>query len=109
MTENAAKKKSSKETTAKDGAPAQENAAPVLEQLVLDRKIGKYGLVAVISAWSKELRKMEEHRHLTQMEVLELAMTEVLSGKVSEKDVAKHMAAAAAEAPAGDEKGKKKS
>lgn len=62
-----------------------------LEQLVLDRKEGKYGLIAPIAWWAKELRKQEEHRHLTQTDIIELAMNDVLSGKVSSKELLKRM------------------
>ena len=65
-----------------------------LEQLVLDKKEGKYGVVALISFWAKELRKVEEHRHLSQTELLDLAMAEVLGGKVDEKEVLKLLMAA---------------
>lgn len=72
----------------------QPEEAPLLEQLVLDRKFGKYKIVDRISYWAKELRKLEEHRHLTQTEILELAMTEVLSGKVDEDEIEKKVMAA---------------
>ena len=62
-----------------------------LSKLVLDRKFGKYEIVDRISHWAKELRRMEEHRHLTQTEILELAMSEVLSGKVSEDMLEKEL------------------
>jgi len=62
-----------------------------LEQLVLDKKEGKYGVVALISFWAKELRKQEEHRHLTQTDILEKAMAEVLGGKIDLKDLEKRM------------------
>ncbi len=68
--------------------------APSLEELVLNRKTGKYKIVDRISYWAKELRKLEEHRHLTQTEILELAMTEVLSGKVDEDELEKKVMAA---------------
>jgi hypothetical protein len=85
-------KKKEKKDAAADGTET------CLEQLVLDKKEGKYGVVPMISVWAKELRKLEEHRHLTQNEVLELAMSEVLAGKVSDKELAKRLAAQQAEA-----------
>ena len=87
MSEKSAKKKVKDEEA--EGA-----AARTLEELVLNKKSGKYPIVPLISYWAKELRKQEEHRHLTQNEILELAMTEVLGGKVSEKELAKGLAAA---------------
>ncbi|TBR23448.1 hypothetical protein EPO15_06005 [bacterium] len=65
-----------------------------LDQMVLDKKEGKYRVVELVSFWAKSLRAKEEHRHLTQNEVLELALTQVLSGEVSEKEVEKLKAAA---------------
>lgn len=74
---------------------ADEAAKPMsLDQMVLDKKEGKYRVVELVSFWAKTLRAKEEHRHLTQNEVLELALTQVLSGEVAEKDVEKLKAAA---------------
>ena len=74
---------------------AAEGAKPVLvDQLVLDKKDGKYRVVELVSFHAKTLRGKEEHRHLTQNEVLELALTQVLSGEVAEKDLEKAKASA---------------
>jgi hypothetical protein len=83
------KKKETEEKTSSNGHQS-------LSQLVLDRKVGKYKMIERISYWAKELRKQEEHRHLTQTEILELAMSEVLSGKVNEEDLDKKIKLAAA-------------
>lgn len=87
------KKKKEKDEVEAEQAPAEEKS---VEQLILDRKVGKYGVVPIISYWAKELRKMEIHRHLSQNEILELAMSEVLGGKVSEKDLLEKARLAAA-------------
>ncbi|MFA6029511.1 MAG: hypothetical protein WC969_06645 [Elusimicrobiota bacterium] len=73
-----------------------------LEQLVLDRRDGKYEIVAPISYYAKELRKLEEHRHLTQTDLLERAMHDVLAGKVSMKDLEKRMRECPHEVPSSD-------
>lgn len=100
MAESVSKKKAK----AADGDGDKNGAPQTLEQLVLDKRSGKYQVVEKISFWAKELRKLEEHRHLTQTEILELAMTEVLGGKVCEDDLAKKMAEAkASEGPKGSE------
>lgn len=79
----------------KKAEDAAEAAKPMsLDQMVLDKKEGKYRVVELVSFWAKTLRAKEEHRHLTQNEVLELALTQVLSGEVAEKDVEKLKAAA---------------
>ena len=74
---------------AEKGAAAAE--AITLEQLILDKKEGKYGIVALISFWAKELRKQEENRHMTQTDLLEKAMADVLSGGVSSDTLEKRM------------------
>lgn len=103
MAESASKKKSH---AGSQEAARTEKPAPV-EKLILDRKFGKYGVVALISFWAKELRKREEHRHLNQTEILELAMSEVLSGKADEKEVLKLLerSHSAADGKAEDKKG----
>lgn len=80
------------------GLPPQRKQAPtglppLLEKLILNKRSGKYRVVELISFWAKELRKLEEHRHLTQTEILELAMTEVLGEKISEAELLKKKAA----------------
>ena len=73
----------------KDAEEAEQKRASNLEQLILDRKEGKYRLVELTSYWAKQLRAREEHRHLTQTELLELALQQVLSGEAVEKDLEK--------------------
>ncbi|MBI3296898.1 MAG: hypothetical protein HYZ75_01950 [Elusimicrobia bacterium] len=73
----------------KDEAEAEEKRASNLEQLILDKKEGKYRVVELVSYWAKQLRAREEHRHLTQTELLELALQQVLSGEAPEKDIEK--------------------
>lgn len=75
----------------KAGAPVVEKP---LEELVLNKSRGKYQVVELISFHAKNLRQQEEFRHLTQTEVLELAMRHVLSGEVSETDLMKKLLAA---------------
>ncbi len=75
----------------------QNGSAPkiekTLEELILNRTHGKYQVVELISFHAKHLRQLEEFRHLTQTEVLELAMREVLSGTVSEEELLKKLIA----------------
>ena len=77
----------------KDPQPA---VAANLDQLILDRKEGKYGSVALISFRAKELRKLEENRNLTQTDLLERAICDVLGGKVSLDELEKQMLRGAA-------------
>lgn len=89
---------------------AEAKRAANLEQLILDKKEGKYAVVQRVAYWAKQLRGKEEHRHLTQNEILELALQQVLAGEVTEKDIDKLMAAAPNAGSAEEaEKPKKKS
>lgn len=90
-------KKQEKEKTPESAAPKS------LEQMVLDKRTGKYGVVAQIAFWAKELRTLEEHRHLTQNDLLERAMEDVLGGSVSEKELLKRIAEAPPAPPAESE------
>lgn len=63
-----------------------------IEQLILDQGDGKYGLVPIASQWALVLRRRDEFRHLTQPELLDLALRQVLTGEVGE-DVVKAQAA----------------
>jgi len=119
MAPMASKKKATKKTAAKVAAKKTTGKKEIddpkkhqsLEQLILDKTSGKYEIVEVISYWAKHLRQQEEHRHLTQTEILELAMREVLNGTVSESDLKKKIAAGASSngSKRDSEKSKKKS
>ncbi|MFH1724111.1 MAG: hypothetical protein ABII00_05750 [Elusimicrobiota bacterium] len=89
MAQRAAKKKVTKKETVKV------KEEQTLEQMILDKTSGKYQVIEIISFWAKQLRTQEEHRHLTQAEILELAMSDVLGGKVSEDELRKKLAVAA--------------
>lgn len=89
-------------TSKKKEAPAEEiaetNGVPEvekpLEELILNKTHGKYQAVELIAFHAKFLRTQEDLRHLTPTELLELAMREVLSGKVDEAELMKKMLAA---------------
>jgi hypothetical protein len=80
-----------------------------VEEMILDYKLDKYTAIPLASFWAKELRRREENRHLTNTEILELALRDVLGGTVDWKNVRKSMTAApAVEAePAAPSAGKK--
>lgn len=65
--------------------------AKSIEELILNFPNGKYSAIPLAAMWAKVLRRREEHRHLTQNEVLELGLKDVLEGKVDWKDVKKAM------------------
>lgn len=82
-----------------------------LEQLILDKTRGKYEIVSLASIWALVLRRQEECRHLSQPEVLDMALQDLLSGQVTEEEVlahAKEAAASLAAAPAANGKDKEK-
>lgn len=66
-----------------------EPAAPErpLEQMILDQPTGKYALVSLATSWALDLRRREEYRHLTQVEILDLAIKDLLSGRVTPEQV----------------------
>jgi hypothetical protein len=71
------------------------------EELILNFGKGKYSAIPMAALWAKELKRREENRHLTPAELLDLALREVLGGKVDWKDL-KKAGAAEAEAVAAD-------
>jgi hypothetical protein len=68
------------------------------EEMILNFPRGKYSAIPMAALWAKELKKREENRHLTPAELLDLAVREVLGGKVDWKDLKKAAAADGAEA-----------
>jgi hypothetical protein len=70
------------------------------EELILNFGKGKYSAIPMAALWAKELKKHEENRHLTPAEILDLALRDVLGGKVDWKDLKKVAATIEAEAVA---------
>ncbi len=69
------------------------------EEMILNFPRGKYTAIPMAALWVKELKKREENRHLTPAELLDLAVRDVLGGKVDWKDLKKAAAANGDEAP----------
>ena len=69
------------------------------EEMILNFPRGKYSAIPMAALWDKELKKREENRHLTPAELLDLAVRDVLGGKVDWKDLKKAAAANGDEAP----------
>ena len=97
-----------KESAAK--APVAPQVPKLVEELILNYQGGKYSAIPLAAVWAKVLRKQEEHRHLTQNEILDLALRDVLGGKVDWKDVKKaaHVIAENGDAASAEEKAKAK-
>ncbi|MBI4348862.1 MAG: hypothetical protein HY553_18640 [Elusimicrobia bacterium] len=73
-----------------------------IEQLILDQGDGKYGLVPLASTWALVLRRRDENRHLTQPELLDLALRQILTGEVDEDTVKSSADELAAQAVSAD-------
>lgn len=84
-----------KEETKSAKSPGEVEAN--LDYLILDYPKSKYEAIPLAAEWVKALRRREENRHLTPSELLDLAMRDVLSGRISWKDV--NQTSAEAEAP----------
>ena len=69
------------------------------EEMILNFPRGKYSAIPMAAIWVKELKKREENRHLTPAELLDLAVRDVLGGKVDWKDLKKVVASNGDEAP----------
>ena len=87
----------------KDAAVKDAVEVKTTEELILNFGAGKYSAIPMAALWAKEIKKREENRHLTPAELLDLALREVLGGKVDWKDLKK--AAAAAESGNGATEG----
>lgn len=73
-----------------------------IEQLILDQGDGKYGLVPLASTWALILRRRDENRHLTQPELLDLALRQLLTGEIDEDTVKSSAEELAAQAVSSD-------
>ena len=59
-----------------------------LEQLILDTPLNRYQLVTLAIRWAEEIRSRQNAPKYTN-EVVEMALQEILSGKVSIDDIEK--------------------
>lgn len=67
----------------KDGKKEEEAPSAPVEQLILERKDDKYSLVPLASIWARELKKQQEFQGLSTAQLLEAALKDVLTGKVT--------------------------
>ncbi|MFH1618932.1 MAG: hypothetical protein ABIG11_03420 [bacterium] len=54
-----------------------------LEKLVADAQGSRYGLVHITSLWAKHLKRQEEYRNAPISKILDEALKEILTEKVS--------------------------
>lgn len=57
--------------------------------MILNYNQPRYPLVSLAVNWAKVLEKKQEYHHLKRNEVLELALEEVLAGKVDKETILK--------------------
>jgi len=86
----------------KSETKSQPEARKSVEELILNYQLDKYSAIPLAALWAKELHRREENRHLTSMEVLEKALSDVLSGDVNWKNARKVIAALPAAVAAAD-------
>ena len=59
----------------------------LLEELLLDLKTGRYGMVALARDWVQCLRKTDEGVGLSEAELIKKSLRDIISGEVKEKDI----------------------
>ncbi|MFA6583990.1 MAG: hypothetical protein WCS77_06805 [Elusimicrobiaceae bacterium] len=58
-----------------------------IEQKIMDYNQDKYDLIVLGSMWAREIRRREEFRHKPNSEVIDLALSDVLSGKITRDSI----------------------
>ena len=87
---------------------AEEIKKMPLEELILDKAKEKYLLVPLAAEWAKELKKSEEWRHMTQNEILDKSLEDVISGSITWEKLKKMAAANPTDGAAEEPKKSKK-
>lgn len=70
-------------------AKDKKNKELSLQELILNTPIEKYKLIPVVIRWIKELEEKEENKSLSRSQLLDLALKDILSDKVSIETVKK--------------------
>ncbi|MEW6040116.1 MAG: hypothetical protein AB1633_01175 [Elusimicrobiota bacterium] len=60
-----------------------------IEKILLDSKVEKYKIVSVATRWIEEISKKEEYKYLTFNQLLEVALKDIITGKVSIEEIQK--------------------
>ena len=58
-------------------------ASEYLPELMLDTKIEKYKLIPAVIRWVVEVKKKEENKDIPHMQLIDIALKEILKGDVS--------------------------
>lgn len=82
-------------TEPKQKQSRKEEIPQSLEQRITDCEGSKYDTVVMVSNWAKHLKKQEEFREKTTSEVIDAALEQVLSGRVSWQEIADTVKASA--------------
>ncbi|MDI6640826.1 MAG: hypothetical protein QME68_00750 [Elusimicrobiota bacterium] len=60
-----------------------------LQELILDTNFSKYRLVPLATRWIEELKQKDEYKYFSTPELIETALKDILTGKVSIEEIEK--------------------
>ncbi|MCB4791096.1 MAG: hypothetical protein LHV68_04330 [Elusimicrobia bacterium] len=63
------------------------NDYPQLEEMLLNLKTGRYGLVGMARDWLSYLQRTDEGKLMSRAELIKKSLDDILSGRVKEEDV----------------------
>lgn len=58
-----------------------------LEKLISNHNLSKYEVTVMASQWARHLKKQEAYRNLPMAEVIEIALKDVLTGRVTSEKI----------------------
>lgn len=67
----------------------KEDKEEPLEKLVYDTKMNRYKLVNLAARWVRELKTKEEYKNIPYYELVDIALYDILTGKVKLEDIEK--------------------
>lgn len=63
--------------------PVNEN----LDKLISDNELSKYKVTVMASQWVRHLRKQEAYKNLPMSEVLEIALKDIITGRITNEKI----------------------
>ncbi len=85
------KKTTVKEIAADNNGDVKKEERLPLHVLILDHCTERYPVAQIAVDWSRVLKQKQENQHLRPNELLDMALGDVLAGKVNEKTVAQEL------------------
>ena len=67
----------------------QENNNKSLQELISDTKFNKYRLVSLATRWIEEIKHKEEYKYCSSTELIEIALKDIITGKVTPEEIEK--------------------